>query len=346
MNPLVSICIPTYERPDLLRQAIESCLKQTCQAIEIIVCDDSKNDASEQVIQGFNRPEIIFYYRNQPSLGQAGNVNRLFDLAQGDRLVLLHDDDLLMPNAIQAMVDGWEAHPHVMACFGKQYVIQMDGQVLETDSQELNQRYYRTPAYAGLQSSPLWSAMMGQFPNNGYLVLTEAARTIRYADPTQVGDACDFAFGLGIADYIMSHTGKILFLDQYTSMYRLTDLSVASTVANNAPSYTYFPLQALKLPTELEASRHQRLQKYAPLAVGRAIAFGRHSTAVKIYTSTHYPCFKRFSPYGLGQALLLVIPPAFSTFMVNRVRQFKVARLEQQRSQLVSVAVTRQTQDS
>ena len=96
-NQLVSICVPTYQRPDLLRQAIASCLAQTYSDIEIIVCDDSKDDASKQMVQSLNKSQKIRYYQNRPALGQAGNVNRLFDLAQGDRLVLLHDDDISAP---------------------------------------------------------------------------------------------------------------------------------------------------------------------------------------------------------------------------------------------------------
>ena len=45
------------------------------------------------------------YLRNESSLGQAGNVNQLFARARGERLVLMHDDDFLLPGALTAM-DG------------------------------------------------------------------------------------------------------------------------------------------------------------------------------------------------------------------------------------------------
>jgi len=261
-NHLISICIPTYQRPDLLCQTIASCLDQTYSDIEIVICDDSKDDASDQMVRGLNE-EKIRYYRNQPSLGQARNVNRLFDLARGDRLVLLHDDDLLLPNAVQAMSDCWVDHPDLVACFGKQSMIDMTGEVLQTRSQALNQRCYRTDLCEGLQASAIWSALVGQFPNDGYMILTGVAKAIRYHDTATVGDACDYDFGLRLA----SNHAQFFFLNQFTAQYRLTESSISA--GNNISNVVYQIVEALDLPEDLEGIRRERLEGRAASAINR-----------------------------------------------------------------------------
>ncbi|MEM1303844.1 MAG: glycosyltransferase, partial [Planctomycetota bacterium] len=49
-TPLISVCIPTYRRPDLLREAVESVVRQEYRPLEIIVGDDSPTPAAENVV--------------------------------------------------------------------------------------------------------------------------------------------------------------------------------------------------------------------------------------------------------------------------------------------------------
>ena len=322
MNPpnhLISICIPTYQRPDLLRQTIASGLAQTYSDIEIIVCDDSKDDASEQMVKGLNKPEKIRYYRNQPSLGQARNVNRLFDLARGDRLVLLHDDDLLLPDAVQAMSDCWGDRPDLVACFGKQSMINMAGEVLQTRSQDLNQGCYRTDSYEGLQTSAIWSALVGQFPNDGYMILTDVAKATRYRDTAMVGDACDYDFGLRLA----SNQAQFFFLNQFTALYRLTETSISAD--NNISDVVYQIVEALDLPEELEEFRRERLEGRAASAITRWLTIGDKASAYRVYRSDYYPWSKRLAPKGLIQAVLLACPTPLDSALIGWLRRKKLS---------------------
>jgi glycosyltransferase involved in cell wall biosynthesis len=304
MNTLISICIPTYRRPDLLQQAVESCLAQTYQDFEIIISDDSKDDLTEQKIQSFTTQKTIRYYRNRPSLGQANNVNRLFDLAQGDRLILLHDDDLLLPDALERLSKSWELEPKLTACFGKQYLINLQGDILETSSQELNRSYCRTTKYAGLQTSALWSALVGQFPNDGYMVLTKAAQSVRYRDTPDVGDSCDYDFGLRLA----TQYENFYFVDKFTAKYRLTPESNSRN--NNHANLTYGLIESLALPQELETTRMEKLHQFACPAVTRWLSVGNKSKAFKIFTSKYYSLSKKITLKGIAHAILLLCPNA------------------------------------
>ncbi|MGQ0453214.1 glycosyltransferase family 2 protein, partial [Bacillus sp. SS-TM] len=70
--PLVSILIPTYNRPHYFKIALESALAQTYSNIEIIIGDDSTNDETATLIREQYLPNYknITYIRNTPTLGQ------------------------------------------------------------------------------------------------------------------------------------------------------------------------------------------------------------------------------------------------------------------------------------
>ena len=118
-DPLISFVIPTYKRPDLLKEALASVLHQEYMPnedtdatpkekeirehvrYEVIVIDNSTDESNEnetfQLIKDL-APDNLLYYVNEENLGQAGNWNRGFVLARGKYVSLLHDDDLLAYN--------------------------------------------------------------------------------------------------------------------------------------------------------------------------------------------------------------------------------------------------------
>jgi glycosyltransferase involved in cell wall biosynthesis len=121
----ISVCIPTYNRLGTLQEAVSSCMNQTQLPEEIIISDDSSSDETEKWVREFSLHSTtkIRYFRNRPALKQAGNVNRLFKYVETDLLILLHDDDLLMPGAIQSLFNCFQQYPDIDAAFGKQYLM-------------------------------------------------------------------------------------------------------------------------------------------------------------------------------------------------------------------------------
>lgn len=101
--PLVSVLIPAYNRPKLLKEAIESAIKQSYPNIEIIVSDDSTNDDVNEMLKPYLKKYAnIKYYRNIPSLG-VENFDHIFELAKGEYINFLMDDDLFHPFKIEKM---------------------------------------------------------------------------------------------------------------------------------------------------------------------------------------------------------------------------------------------------
>ncbi len=105
-DPLVSILIPTYNRPYYLKLALDSALAQTYSNIEIIIGDDSTNAETETLLRQHYLPNYnnIIYIRNQSTLGQFHNDLMLLEYARGNYINFLMDDDLFHPHKIQRMM--------------------------------------------------------------------------------------------------------------------------------------------------------------------------------------------------------------------------------------------------
>ncbi len=101
--PKITIAIPTYKRPDLLKEAIDSAINQieyTDYDIMVVDNDPTRNCNTEQLVSSYKEKRLS-YYKNTKNIGMVENWNRLFVLAKGEWVVMLHDDDLLFSNFLK-----------------------------------------------------------------------------------------------------------------------------------------------------------------------------------------------------------------------------------------------------
>jgi glycosyltransferase involved in cell wall biosynthesis len=112
-EPLVSICIPTYNRAGMIGKAIESALGQTYRNIEVIVVDNASGDNTDEVVSGYS-DERLTYVKNERNLGLFGNCNRCIELATGKYLHILHSDDYIDPDFTARCVAFFRDHPSVV----------------------------------------------------------------------------------------------------------------------------------------------------------------------------------------------------------------------------------------
>ena len=126
--PIVSVCIPTYNRAPLLAQAIRSVLGQTLQDFELVISDNASTDDTESVVRSFNDPRIR-YVRNHKNLGGVANWNRCLELARGAYVTLLSDDDIMMPDNIAAKAEVLSKHARVGLVHSKYHVIDGNGDI-------------------------------------------------------------------------------------------------------------------------------------------------------------------------------------------------------------------------
>jgi GT2 family glycosyltransferase len=112
----VTAIIPAYERPDTVRVAIERALAQTSSAVTVLVGDDSRTDAVQQVVASFDDPRVR-YHRNSPSLGAMQNWVDLVHRADTEFVASLNDDDFWEPEFVERLVTPMIADPTIGMAF-------------------------------------------------------------------------------------------------------------------------------------------------------------------------------------------------------------------------------------
>ena len=124
---LVSIMIPTYNRPRYFRETLESARAQTYPNIEIIVCDNSTDERTAELMQAYEDDVRIRYVRNRAARKKAENFMPFEHLAQGEYLQWCMDDDILLPDKITRMMDAFLREPDTTLVTSVRGVIDGDG---------------------------------------------------------------------------------------------------------------------------------------------------------------------------------------------------------------------------
>lgn len=135
---LVSIVIPTYDRPEYLKQAIESAIRQTYQNTEIIISDNCSPKSPQYIVDSFQDPRIRFH-QNEKNLGASANIRNSMMLAKGKYVASLHDDNLWRPNFLERLVFHLETNSDLVLAFSDEYVIDSAGFVNHTKTKKASQ---------------------------------------------------------------------------------------------------------------------------------------------------------------------------------------------------------------
>lgn len=111
--PIVSVVVPTFQRPALLRRALESIRAQTFAGWELVISDDdpASGDAERIAWEVFGGDDRVRVIANTGERGQAGNVNNALRAARGKWIKPLFDDDVMKPAALERMLSIAAACP-------------------------------------------------------------------------------------------------------------------------------------------------------------------------------------------------------------------------------------------
>ena len=105
--PKVNVIITTYNRANLVCQAIESVLEQTYQDVEIILVDDGSTDDTKDVLHSYiKKNQIVYHYQSNQGLSAARNKG--IRLSKGQYLKFLDNDDFLYEKQIELQVKDLE----------------------------------------------------------------------------------------------------------------------------------------------------------------------------------------------------------------------------------------------
>ncbi len=127
--PLVSILIPTHNRPYYFDIAFRSALAQTYPNIEIVISDNGDDELTQEYITPFLTDKRIKYYREK-GMPAYNNWSKCIELASADYVSYLMDDDMLHPEKIERMMKYMVTNPTVGIVTSFRQLIDKDGDFL------------------------------------------------------------------------------------------------------------------------------------------------------------------------------------------------------------------------
>jgi glycosyltransferase involved in cell wall biosynthesis len=111
--PLITVAIPTFNRPALLREALESVLRQDLKDFEVLVADDASSYDVASLIARFGDPRLRLI-RQPRNVGMLRNWRTALCSATTRYVATMDDDDLWLPHHLSEAVAALDAHPEAL----------------------------------------------------------------------------------------------------------------------------------------------------------------------------------------------------------------------------------------
>ncbi len=279
MTPLVSIIIPTFDRPQYLREAIDAALGQTYANVEVLVFDNGTMEETLAVgEEAMRRDSRVRFQRNERNLGMSGNFNALGAAARGEYLVAIGDDDRLLPDFVGRLVEAMR--PEVRVVFSNHYLIDSEGRRLEEESIAYNRKYGRDQLAAGDLQNPEAAAWRQSIPMSASLLRTADMQRLQFREDLNTPDA---EFFIRLA----TEGARFVFLPDYLMEYRVH--LGAETVSGLWSEQLVDCLTPIKVRTEIEPFKRQFLTPIVVNAVSRCLQQGNMEMARKFLRNGYYP---------------------------------------------------------
>jgi|TARA_B100000315_G_scaffold159424_1_gene147914 glycosyltransferase involved in cell wall biosynthesis len=106
-NPWLSVCVPTFNRVDLLNYLYQSLVSQNSSDIELVIVNDGSRDGTETLVQDWiaeSRVRIQYYYQNNAGRGSA--LRKVLLNAEGEYTIIMDDDDYFVEGAFKRIKES------------------------------------------------------------------------------------------------------------------------------------------------------------------------------------------------------------------------------------------------
>lgn len=129
MEPLVSIILTSYNKPNTLSNAIDSVIQQTYTNWELFILDDNSNQQTIQIIYNYKSDPKIYYsnsniqnHKRYKTTRYATLINEAILKAKGKYVTYLTDDSMYLPTRLERMVNMLEKNPEIDIVYSQQLV--------------------------------------------------------------------------------------------------------------------------------------------------------------------------------------------------------------------------------
>ena len=117
MSLKISVCIPAYNRHEVLVPLLDSILTQNYDSFEVVLCEDKspQRDKIRAIVDEYIplHPGRIKYYENPENLGYDANLRNLIEKASGEYCFFMGNDDLMCPKALSTVAAALEKYANV-----------------------------------------------------------------------------------------------------------------------------------------------------------------------------------------------------------------------------------------
>ncbi|RSK48984.1 glycosyltransferase family 2 protein [Hymenobacter rigui] len=309
--PLLSICVPTYHRPELLARTLRS-LGPLPAEVEVIISDNSTdNDFSQKVCAHVlqDQPATQWRYFRNPAGGSAAtNWVACVERARGQYILMLHDDDYLLPGGLLTMLHT------LRRVRQQQHAVLFGVSVVDSGRQELQRQVPRQEKYlppAAAVEALLTDSSLIRIP--ALVVSREAYLKTGGPDPSQ-RDTDDTDLWLRVFAY-----GGVLQVPAVTAAYSVHDGALTTGVFQEQNIQLLLRIfqkartQNLLPETRLRRAESHFFHQFVLAGAYRALRHQDASGARKVLqllrlpALRHLPVSLRWLPVQWGLRLLTLI---------------------------------------
>jgi glycosyltransferase involved in cell wall biosynthesis len=295
MNPVATICIPTHaeRRLPYLREAVASARAQTCSDIEILISND---DCRVGVLRDFAGEQArvdrrVRYRQNEQRLGLGGNWNAVANDARGTYLVIIGDDDRLLPTFVETLVAA--GRPDAAVVFANHHVIDANGDRLEALTHQFLVSFGRATLSAGVVRDPVACVWRNSVPMSSAL--------IRTAEVQRLGIKADLNTPeIELYARLAAEGQTFVFVPEYLGEYRVHPqaITVNGLVGERLIKY----LEPIEVPVHVEPLKRAFMGEILLSSVSGLLKQGDLRGARAMMRHRYYPSLveqpKRVMAYG------------------------------------------------
>ncbi|MCR4746438.1 MAG: glycosyltransferase family 2 protein [Lachnospiraceae bacterium] len=130
---LFTIFTPTYNRKDELHNVYQSIVKQGSTDLEWVIMDDGSNDGTKEIVEDWMQEDKIrIKYYSQPNQGRFAAYNNAIQYFDGDLVLLLDSDNVLLDGALQNLSEAWGEYDTSTVSGIISYMVDADGKIYGT----------------------------------------------------------------------------------------------------------------------------------------------------------------------------------------------------------------------
>lgn len=309
MKPLVTIAIPTYKRLPYLIEAVESALQQTYTEIEVLVgVDPSESGADKAIVDWCTKKKQVEpkfkYFINSQNLGLAGNWNACVEKAVGEYMIIIGDDDRLLPECVESLLVGISEGAQIS--FSNHYLIDESGIRLSI-SEENTKRFNRHDLNEGFLMDSEKTIWKNAIPISASLIETKLLRLLHFKNDLNTPE---------IEFYLRASAlnKTFYFTPKYLAEYRVHNQSATSMGLKVHKLFNY--LVNIEVSKSNYAFKKEFLQTLSIVSINNFIKEKNVKMAKHIFNSDYYIYSNQFAIKKIIHKILLAMPSSVSSYIL------------------------------